>query len=194
MSRIDDGFGDDLSIEEVIISNERLLMKRAAERINSPQDWDDILQEGRIVQWQVLSKRPESAPSYVSAAMAYRVTNAATQRSWFGSEAKHGHPIDPIRRTDRDSFDNPDFHDVATASDTIDKIIFAYHHGEIAEALSALTQRQREYVYYRFWEGLSTPEIAAKQERTSKAVDSEWRNTTRPKLLKKLEHLQELIT
>lgn len=193
MSGIDDGFGDELSIDERITANERLLKLKASERNREPEFWDDVLQEGRIVQWQVLSKRPESAPAYVSAAMSNRLNEVITRRSWFGSEAKRGHPVDPIRRKDRYSFDDPDFGDIAGAASTIDAVIFAYHEGEILKALNGLTERQKTYVYLRFWEGLSTPEIAAKFDLSKQAMEAEWRTKTRPALVERLQHLKELV-
>lgn len=38
-------------------------------------------------------------------------------------------------------------------------IEFAYHHGEIAEAMAELTPRQREYVYLRYCRGCNTREL-----------------------------------
>lgn len=36
---------------------------------------------------------------------------------------------------------------------------WAYHHGEVLQALNALTPREREYVYVRFWLGWQKPEL-----------------------------------
>jgi RNA polymerase sigma factor (sigma-70 family) len=38
---------------------------------------------------------------------------------------------------------------------------FAYHHGEIAQAMACLTPRQREYVYLRYCRGYTSPELTA---------------------------------
>jgi len=193
MTDLSDGFGDDLSIEERIIANERLLKLKAAERNRIPEFWDDVLQEGRIVQWQVMEKRPEAAPAYISASMSNRIQKVINRQTWTGYESRHGRPTDPIRRKDRDSFDDPDFHTVASAAETLDKVIFAYHHGEILQALNSLTERQREYVYLRFWQGLTNPEIAARFEMSRSAVEREWNTKTKPALLEQLEHLHELV-
>ena len=84
MSReVNDGFGEsrsDLDYEEYLLDNERLLKLKAAERMRgsdvASDIWDDVLQEGRIVQWTVLEKRPDSARAYVSAAMSHGSSSA----------------------------------------------------------------------------------------------------------------------
>jgi RNA polymerase sigma factor (sigma-70 family) len=195
---IHDTFGDDrrdIDYEEYIRSNERLLKLKAGERLRHNQlardIWDDVLQEGRIVQWRVLERRPESARAYVSGAMSHRISEVIKRDAWFGYEAKTGHPIDPLRRHDeRDSTDDEEFYyEVVQAADWVDHVMLAYHHGEIAQALSALTFTQRQHVYARFWCGMSEDEIAALQGVSKATISRHWRLDIRPQLQGRLAHL-----
>jgi RNA polymerase sigma factor (sigma-70 family) len=200
MVHLDDGYGDDpvrreMDYEEYIAENEGLLKLKAAERtrgnVTSSDTWDDLLQEGRIVQWTVLEKRPESARAYVSAAMSNRISECINRGTWTGLERTHGKPVDPIRRPlkSRDSVDDPDVTIVVSSGDWVDHVMMAYHHGEIMQALNELTFRQREYVFDRFWLGMSNPEIAARRGLSTGEVERQWRCTIRPHLVEKLVHL-----
>lgn len=62
---------------------------------------------------------------------------------------------------------------------------FAYHHGEIAQAMASLTPRQREYVYLRFHLGYTTPELTAHFGYPPKTLGVR----VREKLAVKLAHL-----
>lgn len=193
-----DGFGDDrrdIDYEEYLLDNERLLKLKTADRMRSndvSRDiWDDVLQEGRIVQWEVLKKRPESTKQYVSASMSHRITEVLKRGTWTGFERTHGKPTDPLRRRDRDSTDDEtsDVQVVVESSDWVEHVIMAYHHGEIMRALNELTFTQREYVYLRFWEGWTNPEIAAHRGLSSGEMERQWRVNIRPQLAEKLVQL-----
>ena len=197
-----DGYGDDRSLEdyitEVIDSNERLLKLKAAERLrHNPASrviWDDVLQEGRIVQMEVLRKRPDATREYISASMSNRMNEVIRRGAWTGSEAKRGHPIDPLRRPgERDSIDDPDWDVVISSGDWVDQVMWAYHHGEIAEAMSALTFTQRQQVFARIWCGMSEPEIAALQDVSVSTVSRRWTQEIRPQLTGRLGHLVETV-
>ena len=187
-------------ITEVIDCNERLLKIKAAERLrHNPASralWDDVLQEGRIVQMTVLRKRPDATRQYVSASMSNRMTEVIMRDAWTGSEAKRGHPIDPLRRAnERDSVDDETLHldEIVESSNWVDDIINAYHHGEIAQALSALTFTQRQQVFARFWLGMSEPEIAALQGVSVSSVSRRWTQEIRPQLVGQLGHLVDTV-
>jgi DNA-directed RNA polymerase specialized sigma24 family protein len=198
-SPIHDTFGDDrrdIDYEEYIAGNERLLKLKAGERLRHNQMardiWDDVLQEGRIVQWQVLKRRPESTSQYVSGAMSHRITEVIQRDAWTGSEAKRGHPIDPLRRhTERDSVDDETMgiDEIVDSSDWVDEVIRSYHDGEIAEAMAALTFTQKQHVYARFWCGMTEDESAALQGVSKATVSRHWTNDIRPRLARKLELL-----
>lgn len=202
MPPIHDTFGDDrrdVDYEEYLLSNERLLKIKAAERLRhngaARALWDDVLQEGRLVQWTVLEKRPDASRQYVHAAMSHRMTEVIMRDAWTGSEAKRGHPIDPLRRAgERDSVDDETLHldEIVESSDWVDEVISAYHHGEIAQALDQLTFTQRQQVFARFWLGMSEAEIAALQGCSVSAVSRHWTQDIRPQLVAQLAHLIEV--
>lgn len=203
MSReLSDGFGDDrsdLDYEEYLLDNERLLKLKAGERMRgsdvASDIWDDVLQEGRIVQWTVLKKRPSSPPAYVSAAMSHRIIECLTRGTWTGMTRTHGKPRDPLRRRDRDSVNDETLglDEVIQAADLVDDVAVAYHHGEIMAALNALTFTQREYVVLRFWGGFSNVEIAALQGKTPGGVGAIWSRDIKPRLADKLELLADMV-
>lgn len=200
MGGIQDGFGDALSSDEIatyIESNERLLKIKAAERTrgnrSSNDTWDDILQEGRIVQWQVLAKRPSSTRPYVSAAMSHRISEVLSRGTWTGLERTHGKPRDPLRRpmSERSSVDDETLQLdlVVDAGDWVEHALLGYHQGQIMRALDELTFTQKEYVVLRFWGGWTNPEIAARRGLTAGEVERQWRTNIKPALVAQLGHL-----
>ena len=195
---IQDGFGDDtrdLDYEQYLLSNERLTKLKVGERLRNDDRardiWDDCLQELRITQWQVLQKRPDARREYVSAAMSHRISEILARGTWTGMERTHGKPRDPLRRRDRDSVDDETLQldQVADGADWVDGVIMAYHHGEIAEAMSALTFTQRVHVFSRIWLGMTDPEIAALQGCSRQTIERRWRTEIKPNLSGMLAHL-----
>jgi RNA polymerase sigma factor (sigma-70 family) len=195
---LQDGYGDALSSEEMaeyIEANELLLRLKAAERMRGNERatdvWDDVLQEGRIVQFEVLKKRPGSAREYVSASMSHRIIEVLTRGTWTGMERTHGKPRDPLRRGDRDSVDDETLQldEVVDGSGWVESVQMAYHHGEIHQALAALTFTQRQHVVARIWYGMSEPEIAALQGCSVATVSRHWVKDIRPRLVEELAHL-----
>ena len=75
----------------------------------------------------------------------------------------------------------------------VDEVINAYHHGEIAQALSALTFTQRQQVFARFWLGMSEPEIAALQGVSVSSVSRRWTQEIKPQLVGQLGHLVDTV-
>lgn len=51
--------------------------------------------------------------------------------------------------------------DPVDCGDALDRVLDAYHHGEVAASLDLLTEAERRYVTLRFWHGLTGPEIRA---------------------------------
>lgn len=192
---IQDGFGDDLAIDEYIREHEGLLRLKAAERTrgnrNSNDTWDDLLQEGRIVQWQVLEKRPDAPAAYVSAAMSNRIMECVVRGTWTGMSRTHGKPLDPLRRRDRDSVDDETLQldQVVDSSTWVEHALLGYHQGQILKALDELTFTQKEAVVLRFWGGMTNAEIAARQGISKQTVERQWREIIRPALVEELELL-----
>lgn len=195
---INDGFGDALSVEEEILGRERLLYLKASERLRGSQAssdiWDDVLNEGRIVQWLVRIKRPDAAREYISAAMTNRIKECISRGTWTGMETHRGRPTDPLRRAaaGRSSVDDETLQLVDQAN-WVDEVLLAYHQGEIHQALDALTFTQKTHVVLRFWGGWSNAEIAARQGCSKQTVERQWRTEIRPHLLEELAHLVDSV-
>lgn len=205
---VNDRWGDDpvqqelslLEMEESIREREGLLRLKAAERTrgnrSSNDTWDDILQEGRIVEWTVLTKRPDAPPSYVSAAMSNRISEVISRGTWTGMETHRGRPTDPLRRpmAERCSVNDETLRldEMLASSDWLDDVLVGYHHGQIMQALNALTFTQKVYVYQRFWEGRSNPEIAAERGLSTGEVERQWRCNIRPRLQAQLALLIDM--
>jgi len=192
---IQDGFGDDLSVTEVdayIRSNERLLKIKAAERMRGNSDasdvWDDVLQEGRIVQAEVLARRPDAPREYVSAAMSNRIGEVIKRGTWTGMSRTHGKPLDPLRRRDRDSVDDETLQLdlVVDQANWVEHALLGYHQGQIMQALDELTFTQKVHVVLRFWGGWTNAEIAAHQGCSKQTVEYQWRMNIRPVLAEEL--------
>jgi RNA polymerase sigma factor (sigma-70 family) len=198
---LQDGFGDSLSAEEMaeyLQAHERLLKLKAGDRMRgsdiASDVWDDVLQEGRIVQWSVLTRRPGSARTYVSAAMSNRITEVITRGTWTGMETHRGRATDPLRRRDRASVNDETLQldEVVDAGVALDEVLLGYHAGEIRQAIEALTFTQRAHVVRRFWGGWSNAEIAAAQGCSKQTVERQWRTDIRPALVAELQHLTGL--
>ena len=200
MSSVQDGFGDHLTpaeMEDYIASNERLLRLKAAERtrgnVSSNDTWDDVLQEGRIVQFTVLTKRPDAPRPYVSAAMSQRIVEVLTRGTWTGMETHRGRSTDPLRRPlkERESVDDErlQLDQVVDSGDWVEHALLGYHQGQIAQALDELTFTQKEAVVLRFWGGWTNAEIAARQGISKAEVERQWRGRIKPQLIEALAHL-----
>jgi hypothetical protein len=186
-----DGFGDHVEdfYEQVIRDKERLISLQAAERGTDPNVWDDVLNEARITLWEVLVKHPDKPPAYAHRATGMRIVEVLTRGVWTGMEGHRGRAIDPIRRTDRDSFDDPDLGLEVAAADVLESVQLAYHHGEILQAIAALPANHRQYCYLRFWGGYTNVEIAAIQGVKAGNMARMWTESIAPKLADSLAHL-----
>lgn len=195
-SPYDEGYGDRLSwseIEEIVRRKERFTQILVSERVRDTNLRDDVLNEVRITIWRVLSKRPDAPDAYIHAAMKMRITEVMTRGVWTGMEGHRGMEIDPIRRTDRDSLDDPDWDVVVRADDVIEKVLMAYHDGEILDAIRALPRAHQEYVVQRFWGGLTHAEIRALATKPLRDYSELWTERIRPRLREQLHHLQEAM-
>lgn len=132
----------------------------------------------------------DSSPALTHHAVRQRVSELVKRGFlWTGMEGHRGREIDPMRRTDRDSIDDPEWDVQIEAADALAAVEWAYHHGEIHEALRSLPERHREYVVLKFWGGMSNPEIAARQSLSIATVERDWREKIKPQLADDLAHL-----
>jgi hypothetical protein len=137
-------------------------------------------------------------PSWLTKAAELRMTQIAYGHgTWLGKPSSRGsRPVE--EDVILDNYDNPD-----TLFDAVDSpagIELAYHEGEIAEALDALSPAQRRYVVARFWLGLDPASRTPEMQRLCALVpemrrgSSLWLGTTgqrgaRQRLADALAHL-----
>jgi DNA-directed RNA polymerase specialized sigma subunit len=72
------------------------------------------------------------------------------------------------------------------AVEYMDDLEIAYHYGEIHEAVAALPDHWREYVWLRFWGGLTDAQTVRSIKETYRG---EWERHMRPRLREELKHL-----
>lgn len=195
---ISDGFGDELTNEEVV-HNFRLWTYKVANSFHQTGlvDADDLAQEGLIAMWRALEKKGGKA--HVSATYLTQTGRFAMIKIVEGKPLTGGDTTPGPRY--RPSTVGVDWSDVAahgedygferllTADDLLSAVDWAYHHGEIVECLNSLSPQDRAYVYSRFWQGKTDTEIAAERGVSNKMLGGRWAKTIRPVLVKALAHL-----
>lgn len=127
-----------------------------------PERVDDLVQEGWIAIWRVLKKEGDVPEHFLKNAAICKMRNVIRDdhrdcRDISRSRAD-GLPTQNIESHSADA----EAPSVWTQLQTdLGAIELAYHHGEIADALNALTPVQREYVVLKFWHGLSHAELVS---------------------------------
>lgn len=165
--------------ERELLTRYRPWLRRVAAGMTIPDQVEDLAQEGWVALWRALRSWNRRDP------LDYWVKRKATermltlvQRDWQTRKAlldvPAGHPahaeVDPVWDQLRVAL--PD-------------IEGAYHHGEIHQAIAALTPREKEYVYLRFWGDYRKPDMIGHFGYEPSGV---WRSARR-KLADTLAHL-----
>lgn len=161
---------------------------------------DDLAQEGSIAMWRAFSTYDETKgalPSWLTTAARLRMRDVALSHGrWTGHEPMRGRAEPNTTSLDAVVEDGTD-DQALVYDDVLDGVEVAYHHGEIAQALNALTDEQRQYVYLRFWAGLDPAsrapgEVALRAEFPVMAKRWLWenRNGARVRLATELAHLR----
>ena len=190
-----DGFGDELTTEEIIEKYQRLAGIMSAERSTADAPYDDIRQELLITLWTLHGKHGthDDLRGLATVAMRRRANDVVTRQTWTGYQ-KNGPrsaPMDPLRRP-RESMEQiveELGYEVFGAVDALDGVELAYHHGEILQALAGLPEEHRRYVELRFWEGRTSKEVAAEMGYQTHTVELWWSTKIRPVLRDRLARL-----
>ncbi|MGW3400768.1 sigma-70 family RNA polymerase sigma factor [Streptomyces zhihengii] len=171
---LNDGYGDQPSIDETIADYDAWLHRRAHQML-PPTDphHDDLVQEGRIAMWQAVEKYDASLgalPAWLTQRATYRMKDVLARRGkWTGSPSRRQgrHAVEDVPTTSLDALLDPtlegrgDETAGGVVADISDQAMAAYHRAEIAAALSVLTEPQRRYVLLRFWGDAAGPELKA---------------------------------
>ena len=189
---IRDGWGDHPErdeMEALILEKERLLQIQVSERNRDPNLRDDLINEARITVWRVLEKHPDASPAYVHTSSGNRIKEIVSGGIWFGMQGRQGLERDPLRRSERDSLDDPDFLIEASSPDVMDDLLMAYHEGEILEAIRSLPPNHQAYVILRFWGGWRAGEMEPVVGVKSINQSRMWKDSIQPVLAERLKHL-----
>lgn len=118
-------------------------------------DHDDLVQEGYVAMWRALDTHDPargSLPSWLTGAARLRMREVAHGHGqWTGRpETRGSRSVDSLSLDELLEAD-PEHPSLAVM---LDEVEMAYHSGEIADAIAALSPAQRRYVYARFWLGI----------------------------------------
>ncbi len=189
MAGISDGFGDRLSTEEIAERLYRVSRHQVA-KFHRPSDerFDDLVQEGVVAGWKAAPKATGDPVTYAAVSARRRITDVGTGKAPMLGNETGGPTYDFARRPElREDFE------LAVgleAPELLAAVELAYHYDEILRVLSAMPQRYREYVYLRFWLGMTNAEVAAHRGSVVTAEKSLWQRTIRPRLAAELAHLE----
>lgn len=171
--------------------------------------YDDAVQEGRIELWRTYRETgsTEQATARASVRMKAVALNVGVRMTGEAPRERYTAPqeSDSLDRQVSREFGHLTLGDLIEAAEALDDVEWAYHHGEILAALDALTPKQRQYVYARFWCGIDMPAGSrnegvkqAKEQNPILRRDVLWtgNKTTvgaKQRLAEALEHLRELV-
>lgn len=129
------------------------------------QTQEDLAQECYYAMWEALklyNPAKGALPSYLTVSAKNRLNRVLKRNFYLGTPGVKGHKREaaavPIDTTPGPTEESGGWID-RQLSTALGDVELAYHHGEIMEAIRDLNPTQRQYVYYRFWRGLSNSEI-----------------------------------
>jgi DNA-directed RNA polymerase specialized sigma24 family protein len=191
---IDDAFGEETD-EQVIARFEHWAHAEAGRRTKVwGPEYDDYVQEARIAIWRALETN-QGAPNavYLTARARGRLLSLTAGKPFVGQvEPGTRHYRPQTFGVDWDvEGDDGVFSDLLEGPDLLSGVDWAYHHGELAEAINSLKPEHRRYVVARFWEGKADVEIAAELGVDRKVLWGWWNRQIKPVLA---EHLAALAS
>lgn len=205
MTTWNDEYGDlttDAEIELALNDFERWLHGRSWALLWGVElNWrEDIVQEGRIAMWQAMSTwnpKKGALPSWLTSHANWRMKSVLTRKIWTGQPTNAGTPNELLSYRGIQTplslnklMENVNgIDEFIKAAQLPDSIEIAYHHGEIAQALSELTPSQRRYVWLRFWKDVRGQELKAAFGYEPQGFWTSPKNGAKWKLKKQLAHL-----
>ena len=179
---LDDGYGDTLTAYEDWLHHRAHQMIHGTQVRPNGEDHDDLVQHGLIAMWKALDSFDESKGA-LPAWLTFKASGA--MKDALRPRVKH------VQHLDLDQVVRPEFTPEACIEypDLLQGLERAYHAGEVARALDALTPKQREYVRLRFWEGAGPAQMRAHFGYDPQALWSSKRNGAKYKLQERLAHL-----
>lgn len=152
---------------------------------------DDLAQEGWVAMWRALpAYNPErgSLPSWLTDHAYWRMLTCVADQAWLGRPKRHlgrGRLSDHVEHPASDS----SVWELLAAAEVLDGAVWAYHRGQILEAINRLSPAQRRYVYLRFWRGYRLSELTEAYGYDPSALWNSPKNGAKIKLRAELEAL-----
>lgn len=175
-----------LSFAEVVAAEESARERR-------PELFEDAAQEGRIAAWRVLEERPDASGPYVRTAVRRAVRDVFRGRPATGA---------PSHRGRQDAFDEAGPLEVEksdggvylvaepadrVAGDALEAVERREDVARLLEAVAGLPDRERFYVWARFWRDWAGADIARELGIARHTMELVWAQRTRPALRAVLE-------
>lgn len=191
---LSEGYGDDLSAEQMIEDVEPLIGWLAAKYV--PRDHEvyrDLVQEGLMKYWAVLRSHPDQQKSYYVKSAQQRMLDVFTRRAPMLGSADGINRYRP-KTTAVDFAEHPYLIDqVQIAPDPLDLIVASYHEGEVRQALDLLCEEDRVYVIERFWKGTKGIDIDAMLGLSYGRGAQRWTRRIKPRLVEALAQIDREV-
>ncbi|MFD1278078.1 sigma-70 family RNA polymerase sigma factor [Streptomyces kaempferi] len=159
-----DGYGDTPTIDEALADYDAWLHRRVHQMLPATDHrHDDLVQEGRIAMWEAHSRHDPakgSLPAWLTRHANWHMQEVLARRGkWTGSPSRRDgrHEVRDVPTVSLDALLFPpdggvgDEKAAGVVPDIADSAMTAYHRVQVLDALSALTEKQRQYVVLRFW-------------------------------------------
>lgn len=152
----------------------------------------DLMQEGYIEMWKAL-RRYNAAAGPLDYWLKFKASNRMKTIAIRAREHPERVPasLNQTVYSDPTPVELGDILEDLGAAELLETVDLAYHHGEIAAAINALSPQQRRYVIARFWLGLTGNEMIALGvfAYDPSGLWNSKRNGARWKLEEELKHL-----
>lgn len=208
---LNDGFGAS-SVEDFMAEWEGFIRSYAFRVCADPSRREDVAQEGRVALWKAKTEGHDW-PVEVAKSRMKQIAWYPHRNPPVGS-VHEGNRYEPQTLSVQAAASNTETDEgfveaIFGMVDTLGDVEWAYHAGEIADALASLTEKQRAYVYARFWMGMEGNTDAAQLAKAMNPQVNDRRGDVwggrkdrhgnrvpgaREKLAVRLEHLRELVT
>lgn len=211
---LNDGFGAP-SVEEIMQEREGWFRAMAYRFCADASRREDVAQEGRVAFWNAWKEHDGDLRIAFNTAK-----QSMQQHAWYPhrnpptGSVHEGNRYEPRTISVQAMTAQTDTTDTFVESifgmvDSLGDVEWAYHAGEIADALASLTEKERAYVYARFWMGMEGNTEAAQLAKKMNPQVNDRRGDlwggrknrhgnhmpgAREKLVKRLEHLRELVS